>query len=118
MKIEGRAKAVAIYIGESDLWKGRPLYAAIVEEAKKLGMAGATVFRGTMGFGANSRIHTASILRLSEDLPVAIHVVDIEERVTPFLEILDEMVSEGLVTTWDVTVERYVHSGKATGDEP
>lgn len=115
MKIEGKAKAVAIYIGESDQWKGRPLYVAIVEEAKKLGMAGATVFRGTMGFGANSRIHTASILRLSEDLPVAIHLVDVEERVTPFLRILDDMVSEGLVTTWDVTVERYVHSKTPTG---
>ncbi|MEJ5169463.1 MAG: DUF190 domain-containing protein [Fimbriimonadales bacterium] len=111
MKIEGKAKAVAIYVGESDRWKGKPLYAAIVEEARRLGMAGATVFRGTMGFGANSRIHTTSILRLSEDLPVAIHLVDVEERVQPFLRLLEEMVTEGLVVTWDVNVERYVHSG-------
>ena len=111
MKIEGKAKAVAIYVGESDRWKGKPLYAAIVEEARRLGMAGATVFRGTMGFGANSRIHTASILRLSEDLPVSIHIVDVEERIKPFLRVLDDMVSEGLVVTCDVTVERYVHSG-------
>ncbi|MFN3683734.1 MAG: DUF190 domain-containing protein [Fimbriimonadaceae bacterium] len=114
MKIEGKAKAVAIYVGESDRWKGKPLYVAIVEEARRLGMAGATVYRGVMGFGANSRIHTTSILRLSEDLPVSIHIVDVEERVEPFLRLLNEMVSEGLVATWDVTVERYVHSGDAT----
>lgn len=117
MKIEGKAKAVAIYVGETDRWKGKPLYVAIVEEARRLGMAGATVFRGTMGFGANSRIHTTSILRLSEDLPVCIHIVDVEERIAPFLGLLDEMVSEGLVVTSDVTVERYVHSGGTHREE-
>lgn len=109
MKIEGKAKAVTIYVGESDQWHGRPLYAAIVERARQDGLAGASVFRGLMGFGANSRIHTASILRLSEDLPVAIQIVDTIEKIDTFLPLLDEMVQEGLVVTWDVTVERYVH---------
>ncbi len=110
MKIEGTAKVVAVYIGESDHWHGKPLYAAIVEKARELGMAGATVTRGIMGFGANSRIHTTAILRLSEDLPVVVQVVDRADRVDELLKHLDEMVTEGLVTTWDVTVERYVHS--------
>ncbi|MCW5940964.1 MAG: DUF190 domain-containing protein [Fimbriimonadaceae bacterium] len=110
MKIEGRAKALAIYIGETDQWRGRPLYAAIVEKARELGLAGATVTRGIMGFGANSRIHTTAILRLSEDLPVVIQVFDVDERVDLLLSQLDSMVSEGLVVTWEVNVERYVHA--------
>lgn len=109
MHIEGKGKAVAIYIGESDQWRGKPLYAAIVERAKNEGLAGATVGRGIMGFGANSRIHTASIVRLSEDLPVVVYVIDVEERINKFLPILDEMVQEGLVATWDVNVEIYRH---------
>lgn len=111
MKIEGKAKCLVVLIGESDHWQGRPLYSAIVERAREMGLAGATVTRGVMGFGANSRIHTTSILRLSEDLPIAIQIVDIEERLAPLLAILDTMVEEGLVMTWDVQVERYVHSG-------
>jgi len=107
MKIEGKAKALAVYIGESDLWHGRPLYAVIVERARELGMAGATVTRGIMGFGANSRIHTTAILRLSEDLPVVIQIVDMPDRIDPFVKELDEMVSEGMVVTWDVIVEQY-----------
>ena len=107
MKIEGKAKALAIYIGETDHWHGRPLYAAIVERARELGMAGATVTRGIMGFGANSRIHTTAILRLSEDLPVVVQIIDTPGRIDPFLKELDEMVSEGMVVTWDVNVEQY-----------
>lgn len=110
MHIEGKGKAIAIYIGESDQWHGKPLYAAIVERAKKEGLAGSTVVRGVMGFGANSRIHTASIVRLSEDLPVIIYIIDTDERINKFLPILDEMVTEGLVATWDATVEIYRHS--------
>ncbi|HLK15323.1 MAG TPA: DUF190 domain-containing protein [Fimbriimonadaceae bacterium] len=107
MKIEGKAKALSIYIGESDHWHGRPLYVAIVERARQLEMAGATVTRGIMGFGANSRIHTTSILRLSEDLPIVIQIVDMPARIDPFLKELDEMVTEGMVVTWDVVVEQY-----------
>lgn len=113
MKIEGPGKGLTIYIGESDHWHHQPLYAAIVERAKKMGMAGATVTRGIMGFGARSRLHTASILRLSEDLPVVIELVDTAERIEAFLPVLDEMVEEGLVMTWDVVVEKYVHGAKA-----
>lgn len=110
MRIEGKALALAVYIGESDHWNGKPLYAAIVEKALELGLAGATVNRGIMGFGANSHIHTTSILRLSEDLPVTVHLVDTHERVQVLLEQLHEMVSEGLIMTWEVQVERYVHA--------
>lgn len=110
MKIEGPGKAVAIYIGELDHWHGKPLYAAIVERARKEGLAGATVTRGLMGFGANSRIHSASILRLSEDLPIVIQIVDIAERIDAFLLGLKEMIDEGMVISWSVTIEKYVHS--------
>jgi PII-like signaling protein len=113
MIIEGRAKALAVYIGESDHWHGKPLFAAIVEKARSMGMAGATVTRGLMGFGANSRIHTTTILRLSEDLPVVVQVVDVPERIDLLLAELHIMVDEGMVVTWDVNVERYVHAGKA-----
>lgn len=109
MKVEGPAKALAVYIGESDHWHGKPLSTAIVELAKEEGMAGATVTHGVMGFGAHSRIHAAHILRLSEDLPVVITIVDKPERVDRFLPMLDEMVGEGMVVTWDVHVEIYRH---------
>ena len=110
MKIEGKGKALVIFVGETDHWHHKPLYAAIVELARSKGMAGATVTRGFMGFGANSRVHTASILRLSEDLPVRIEIIDTPERIDAFLPDLDEMVQEGLVATWDVMIEKYVHS--------
>jgi uncharacterized protein len=109
MKIEGPAKAVAIFIGESDQWHGRPLYAAIIEKARAEGLAGATATRGLMGFGANSRIHTASIMRLSEDLPVVIQIIDAPARIARFLPLLSDMVGEGLVMSFDVHVDRYRH---------
>jgi len=110
MKIEGKAKALAVYVGESDHWHGKPLYAAIVNRARELGLAGATVTRGIMGFGANSRVHTTAILRLSDDLPVIVEIIDRPDRIDLLMKELDEMVTEGLVVTWDVTVERYVHA--------
>jgi hypothetical protein len=110
VNIEGKARFISIYVGETDHWQGKPLYAAIVEKARELGLAGATATRGLMGFGANSRIHTTSILRLSEDMPVVIQIVDLPERIELLLEQLHDMISEGLVVTWDVNVERYVHS--------
>jgi hypothetical protein len=115
LKIEGKATALAVYIGESDHWHGKPLYAAIVEQARKMGMAGVTVTRGIMGFGANSRIHTTSILRLSEDLPVVIQIIDQPDRILALTALLNEMVTEGLVVSWEVNVERYVYS-KQGGD--
>jgi PII-like signaling protein len=98
MKIPTDGKLLRIFIGEADRWHGRPLYEAIVDEARQRGLAGATVWKGFMGFGAHSRLHTAKILRLSEDLPVLIEIVDAEDKVAAFLPRLDEMVTEGLVT--------------------
>ncbi|MBI5813476.1 MAG: DUF190 domain-containing protein [Meiothermus silvanus] len=109
MKLEGEAKLVRIFIGESDRWQGGPLYEAIVLEAKRQGLAGATVFKGVMGFGAHSRIHSAKILQLSQDLPVMIEIVDAEEKVRAFLPVLEAMVGEGLVTMERVEVIRYRH---------
>jgi len=96
-----------IFIGESDRYHGRPLYEAIVAEAKKEGMAGATVLRGLMGFGAHSRMHTAKILRLSEDLPIVIEIVDSAEKIEALLPKLDEMIVEGLVTLEKARVIAY-----------
>ncbi len=110
MRIEGPGKLIRVYIGESDNWHGKALHTAIVERARQEGMAGATVTRGIEGFGANSRIHTASILRLSEDLPIVVEIVDTSERVERFLPLLDEMVTEGLITVQDCEVVKYVHA--------
>lgn len=107
MKIEGPGKILRVHIGESDTWQGRPLYQAIVRRLREQGLAGATVLRGIEGFGAHSRLHTARILRLSEDLPIVIEVVDREDRIRDALPILDEMVTEGLVTIEDVEVLVY-----------
>jgi uncharacterized protein len=113
VKLEGRGKLVRIFIGESDTWQGKPLYQAIVERVRERGLAGATVIRGIEGFGADSRIHTARILRLSEDLPILIEIVDSEERIDEILPMLDEMVSEGMVTLEAVEVIAYRSSKKS-----
>ncbi|MFA6243038.1 MAG: DUF190 domain-containing protein [Candidatus Hydrogenedentales bacterium] len=97
-----------ILIGESDRWQHRPLYEAIVLKARELHLAGATVLRGPMGFGATSRLHTTKVLRLSEDLPIVIEIVDSKERINSFLPLIEEMVKEGLVTMEDVKVIRYL----------
>lgn len=107
MKLEGEGKLLRIFIGESDTWHGKPLYEAIVHRLREEGLAGATVLRGIEGFGAHSRLHTARILRLSEDLPLVIEVVDRAERIDSILPILDEMVTEGLVTVERVEVIAY-----------
>lgn len=109
MKLEGEGTLLRIFIGESDRWHHHPLYEAIVLEARKRGLAGATVLRGPMGFGANSRIHTAKILRLSEDLPLVIEIVDTTSAIGDFLPVLDGMVTEGLITTAKVHVVCYRH---------
>lgn len=109
LSIEKNAKRICIYIGESDRWRGKPLYAAILETLKAKGIAGATVTRGVAGFGAHSRIHTAAILRLSEDLPLRIEVIDSPEKVEMALELISPMVREGLITVENVQVVRYTH---------
>ena len=107
MKLEGEGKLLRIFIGESDRWHGKPLYEAIVLAAREHGLAGATVLRGPMGYGANSRIHTTKVLRLSEDLPMVIEIVDLEDKIHEFLPVLDEMVAEGMITLETVHVLRY-----------
>src|SRR5678816_728313 len=107
MKIPENGKLLRIFIGESDRWQRQPLYEAIVLKARELGLAGATVLRGAMGFGANSHLHTAKILRLSMDLPIVIEIVDSEEKVNAFLPMLDEIMGGGLVTLERAKVIRY-----------
>ncbi|MCC5477911.1 DUF190 domain-containing protein [Streptomyces sp. NPDC059680] len=109
--LTGRALRLTVYIGEDDTWHHKPLYSEIVHRAHAAGLAGASVFRGIEGFGASSRIHTSRLLSLSEDLPVAVVVVDSEERVRAFLPQLDELVDEGLVTLEECEVVRYVGRG-------
>ncbi len=116
MKLPSEAKLLRIFIGESDKHEGRPLYERVVEAARRRGMAGATVLRGTLGFGAHSRIHTAKILRLSEDLPIVIEIVDKPERIEAFLPELDALMKEGLITLEKVQVIAYrPNSAKQAG---
>ncbi len=107
MHIPEHGVLLRIFIGESDHWQGRPLYEAIVLKARELHLAGATVLRGPMGFGANSRLHTTRILRLSEDLPMVIEIVDSREKIDELMPHIDAMVQEGLVTLENVQVIRY-----------
>src|SRR5262245_20805734 len=113
MKITGEGKLLRIFVGESDRCGGRPLYEAIVYKARELGLAGATVWRGIEGYGAASRIHTAKILRLSEDLPVLIEIVDTEEKIRAALPALDTLIETagggGLVTLEKAEIIRYTH---------
>jgi len=107
MNIPENAKLLRIFIGEADKWHHQPLYEAIVLKARELGMAGATVLRGPLGFGAKSHVHTSKILRLSMDLPMVIEIVDSEENINKLVPFLDEMVQDGLVTLEDVRVLKY-----------
>lgn len=107
MRPGGEAKLVRIFVGESDHWEGRPLYEALVHRAREMGLAGATVLRGIEGFGASSVVHTARILRLSEDLPIVIELVDTSDKIEEFLAVADEMVREGLVTVEGVEIRKY-----------
>ena len=105
--LSGEQMMVRIFFGESDRWKHQPLETALLERLRKEGFAGATVFRGAAGFGANSVIHTTHLLELSADLPIVIEVVDTEEHLDRLLPILDEMLDDGLVTIEKVRVLRY-----------
>jgi len=107
MQIPKQAVLLRIFFGEDDRVEGRPLYEAIVLKAREIHLAGATVLRGPMGFGASSRLHTTKILRLSEDLPLVIEIVDSEEKINDFLPVLDRMMSSGLVTLEKVQVLQY-----------
>jgi PII-like signaling protein len=107
MHLPEDALLLRIFIGESDRFRHRPLYEAIVLKARELHLAGATVLRGPMGFGASSRIHTAKIIQLSMDLPLVIEIVDTEEKINGFLPVLDEMMKGGLVTLEKARVIRY-----------
>jgi len=107
VKIEGPGRLLRVFVGESDRWEGRPLHEVIVLRARERGLAGATVLRGLAGFGAHSRIHTASVLRLSEDLPIVVEIADTPERIAAFLPELDAMVREGMVTVEDVHIVAY-----------
>ena len=107
MNLPEEGLLLRIFIGESDKRNGRPLYEVIVEEARRRGLAGATVLRGVMGFGANSRIHTSKILRLSEDLPMVVEIVDEADKINALLPDLDTMIGEGLVTLERVRIVLY-----------
>jgi PII-like signaling protein len=115
MKLPSEAELLRIFIGESDKHEGRPLYEVIVEEARKRKIAGATVLHGVLGFGANSRVHTAKILRLSEDLPVVIEIVDEPAKIADLMTQLDHMIQEGLVTLEKVRVIAYRHTSRSAG---
>lgn len=107
MNIPTTSSLLRIFIGESDRYNGKPLHESIVMKARELHLAGATVLRGAMGFGASSRIHTSKILRLSMDLPLVIEIVDSEEKINAFLPQLDQMMGGGLVTLEKVSVIHY-----------
>lgn len=111
--LTGEQILVRIFIGESDKWHHRSLSTALLERLRRENFAGATVFHGVAGFGAHSLIHTTSILRLSEDLPILIEIVESEDRVPRLVEILDEMVEEGLVTMEKVRVLKYAARARA-----
>jgi uncharacterized protein len=107
MHIPKDAMLLRIFLGENDRWGGRPLYEALVLKAREMHLGGATVLRGPMGFGHSSRLHTAKILRLSEDLPFIVEIVDTEEKINQFVETIDPMMGSGLITLERVQVLQY-----------
>jgi uncharacterized protein len=109
VKLEGKAKMLRIHFGEDDKWKDKPLYRAILEKCRELDIAGATVFRGTEGYGASTLIRRPHLFSLSSDAPIMVSVIDTEEKIQKLLPFLDEMVGEGLIATSDVDVIKYVH---------
>lgn len=109
MNLPEEGMLLRIFIGESDKYKGKALYEQIVIKARELNLAGATVIRGIMGFGAHSRIHTAKLLALSEDMPVVVEIVDTEEKLNSLLPFLDEIMKDGMITIEKAKVIRYRH---------
>jgi PII-like signaling protein len=114
MHIPKDAVLLRIFLGENDRWQGQPLYEALVLKAREMHLGGATVLRGPMGFGHSSRLHTAKILRLSEDLPFVVEIVDTEEKINSFLEVIDPMMGSGLITLEKVRVLQYGPPPNAT----
>ncbi|MBI4706497.1 MAG: DUF190 domain-containing protein [Candidatus Omnitrophica bacterium] len=110
MKLPEEGMLLRIFVGESDHYQGKALYEQVVLKAREIGLAGATVIRGIMGFGADSRMHTAKLLRLSEDLPVVIELVDTEANLNKLMPFLDDAVTEGLITLEKVRVIKYRHA--------
>jgi uncharacterized protein len=106
--LSGRAKMIRIHFGEDDRWEGKPLHEAIVEEARRMDLAGATAYRGIEGYGASTRIHRKHAFA-SSDLPIMVAVVDTEENIARFLPVVEQMVSDGLIAISDVEVIRYTH---------
>jgi PII-like signaling protein len=117
MKTEADLQRLRVYVNESDRWDGKPLYEAIVRAARDRGMAGATALRGIEGFGANDRIHTVKVLRLSEDLPIVIDVVDQSDRIAAFLAAIDGMVAEGMITLEKVHAITYQRENVAASSD-
>jgi hypothetical protein len=113
-KFESSAKMLRIYVGQDDQWEGKPLYEAIVMKLRQQDLAGATVYKGVMGYGAQQRMHKSGVLGFSRDLPIMITVVDREEKIRALLPVLDEMVSEGLLVLSDVEVIKYAHGSPET----
>jgi len=114
VKREGKAKLMRIYIGENDKWNGKPLYEGIVSGLRAHDIAGVTVYRGILGYGANRRIHKDAALSLSHDRPILLSIVDTEDKLRAFMPILDEMVQQGLVVLSDVDVIKYSHNYETT----
>lgn len=110
MKLPEDAYLLRVFIGESDRFRDKPLYEQVVLKARELNLAGATVLRGIMGFGADSRIHTAKLLELSADLPMVVEIVDTEENINKLMPFIDQTVTEGLVTLEKMRVIKYRHS--------
>ncbi|HPC38096.1 MAG TPA: DUF190 domain-containing protein [Exilispira sp.] len=110
MKLSEKSMLLRIFIGEADRYKGKQLYEAITQRARELHIAGVTVIRGILGYGADSRMHKAKLLDLSEDLPIIIEIVDSQENIDKILPFLDETVTEGLITLEEVKVIKYRHS--------
>ena len=117
MELPQNGILLRIFIGETDTYHGKPSFEQIVLKARELHLAGTTVIRGIMGFGANSRIHTTKLLTLSEDMPIIIEIVDTEEKIDSIMPFLDDVVQEGLITRERVNVIKYVHSKQKTSRE-
>jgi PII-like signaling protein len=115
MRLHGMAKRLTVFVGESDRYRHKPLYAEIVHRAKEAGLAGASVLRGIEGFGASQHVHTTRLLSMSEDLPVVIMIIDDAEAIERFALQLDDIITEGLVVTDDVEVVRYLRAGAGEG---
>ena len=117
MQINQDGILLRVFIGESDKIAGKPLYEAIVQKVRELGLAGATVLRGSEGFGANSVVHRAGLLEMSTDLPIVIEIVDTQEKIKLIVPHLEQMVQEGMITMEYVMILMYQHKDKAQKDE-